>query len=695
MKRPFDALAPAASGRMASSAGIATGLVVPLALGAPGNLDTTFADHGRAMLETEFGGQAWAVEALENGEVFVAGGDLEVSCDYYWGYYCDYYGSNFASELTADGEFNPSFNLERIVGIEVRDAIRQPDGKVILVGRRKTEFAGPGTLAVYRVEANGALDATFGTLGIFELSADEHGGYHVANSIALDPDGRIVVAGSGAENLVVLALTSDGTLDASFGDGGVFVGPRHDNSALIFIERTAAAGYRLTTTSDSRCQVLGLTADGGLDNSFGDAGIADIGGALHVASSCRSMVSQPDGSLLVAGIVEGQAFATRLLATGAPDGTFSAVSVNSTLDEATAIAVDGNSRILVAGVQGQDAKITRLNSDGSVDGSFGEGGATLIDLPSDQGSAPRINALDARADGRVLAGGGDSYSRQPFVIQLRSDGAVDSPGVLSFAGPYLETAEGGDLLVKVRRTGGKTGSVSVDYATVQDETVSAVAGEDYDEVAGTLTWGDGDASDREISVPIHDNGLEEFEEFKIALDNLQGDAGFGQKNQRVTILADGAPAGQFQLEVGDTNILESQNLEVWVYRNFYTEGAVSVTVTPIGGTATAGEDFIANAVTLNWADGDYEAKLAIIGLLDDDEEEDSESLMVELSNPTGGAVIGPHASRQVSISASDRPVSDGGGGGSLGWLSVLFLALMTAIRPRRHLGQCSRSAGKG
>jgi len=149
---------------------IATGLVVPLALGAPGNLDTNFADHGRALLETEFGGQVWAVEALDNGEVFVAGG-------------------------------------------------------------------------------------------------------------------------------------GDGALDTSFGEGGKFVGPHLDNSALVFIERTAAAGYRLTTTSHSRCQVLGLTAGGVLDNSFGDAGIADIGGALDVASSCRSMISQSDGSLLVAGIV--------------------------------------------------------------------------------------------------------------------------------------------------------------------------------------------------------------------------------------------------------------------------------------------------------------------------------------------------------------------------------------------------------
>ena len=57
MNRPRNALTPSA---------ITTGLAAPLALAAPGNLDAGFADHGRAILETQYGGQVWSVEALES-----------------------------------------------------------------------------------------------------------------------------------------------------------------------------------------------------------------------------------------------------------------------------------------------------------------------------------------------------------------------------------------------------------------------------------------------------------------------------------------------------------------------------------------------------------------------------------------------------------------------------------------------------
>ena len=73
-----------------------------------------------------------------------------------------------------------------------------------------------------------------------------------------------------------------------------------------------------------------------------------------------------------------------------------------------------------------------------------------------------------RADGRVLAAGGDSYSGLPFVVQLLDNGGAESQGVLSFARQGIETAEGGELVVKVRRTGGKSGNVSVEYETVID-----------------------------------------------------------------------------------------------------------------------------------------------------------------------------------------------------------------------------------
>ena len=607
MKQPLDALATAVSRRIAPSTGIATGLVAPLALAAPGNLDAGFADHGRLMMEAEYGGQAWSVEALDDGKVFVAGGDVEAACSYFY-YYCDYYGSNFAGELTGAGQVDRYFTSTGL-GIEVRDAIRQPDGKVIMVGRRLEPARELTTLVVYRLAAGGSLDTTFGSEGIFDLPAGDYGTRHTASSATQDPDGRIVVSGSSDGQLIVLRLLADGTLDPSFGENGVFVGPLHDHEARTFVERTADAGYRITATSEAQCRIVGLTAAGAMDDTFGTAGIAPVVSAQGGANSCSSMASQADGSLLLSGTTDGHAFATRILATGASDAAFLADAVAAAMTEATAIAVDSDGKIVVAGSGEPGAMVMRLSADGAVDPTFGEAGTTLIDLPSENGSQPRINALDVRADGRVLAAGGDSYSGSPFVVQLLADGGAASPGVLGFAGPNVDAAEGSQVVVKVRRTGGKSGSVSVEYEMVSDGALNT-SDEDYGKEAGTLTWSDGDASEREIVVPIHadSDGPEEYEAFQIQLGDPQGGAGLGKKNEVVSILPDGAPGGQFA--VYETYGDEAAPAEVVVYRNFYSEGAVSVTVTPVAGSADAGDDFDASPVTLHWADGDSEPKVA-------------------------------------------------------------------------------------
>jgi uncharacterized delta-60 repeat protein len=678
---------------LASSTGIATGLVVPLAMAAPGNLDAGFADHGRIVLSGDFGSRAWAVEALDDGSALVAGGFAGELCGYYWGYYCYYDAANFAAELTITGEIDPSFAAARPDDIEVRDAIRLPDGKTLLAGIRVNGLSPDfNTLVAYRLEADGSLDSTFGSLGIFELPQDLVPASHDASSIVQDPDGRIVVSGSRGENLLVLRLLPDGTLDASFGEEGVFIGPPHEYMARTAVARTSVGGYRVMTTGESQCRVVGLTDAGAMDAAFGTAGIAAVEATAGEADRCHSMASQADGNLLLSGAMGSQGFATRMLVTGEPDPVFSADAVATAMTEATAIAVDDGGRILVAGSGEPGAMVMRLAPGGALDASFGEAGATLIDLASEFGSAPQIHALDVRPDGRVMAAGGEPYSRQPFVVQLHGEGGIDSPGILGFSGPSVEVAEGTDVVFKVRRTGGKSGSVSVQYTTVPNNAwnPAPIPGEDYSEVTGTLTWGDGDASEREIVVPVlADAGSsEEHEEFWIALSNPVGGAGLGKKNGLVSILADGAPAGQFAI-YNSVGTEESTPAQVWVYRNFYDQGAVSVTVTPLANSATAGEDFDATPITLTWADGDTEPKIASIPIVDDDDAESTEYFTVELTNPTGGAVVGPYATGGITIGVSDqRAANRGGGGGSTGWLSVLLLGLAALFRSLRASRPC-------
>jgi uncharacterized delta-60 repeat protein len=679
----------ARSGRVAPSAGIATGLMAPLALGAPGNLDQSFADHGRTFLDAEYGKEIWAVEALDDGGVFVAGGQPYFDCGGYDFYYnCDIENS-FAGKLTAEGVLDESFTAAKPTDIEVRDAARQADGKIVMAGRR-VDYYEPAVhvLAVYRLEASGVLDASFGLQGVFELPSNVHGTLNLASSVVLDPDGRIVVSGVSGEHLIVLRLLADGSLDASFGVGGVFTGPLQDYETRSFIERTAA-GYRVSTTGASQCQVVALTANGVLDDSFGAEGVAPVQTTQGEATACSAMASQPDGTLLLTGTANDEPFVTRMLATGAPDPAFSAAAVADVMTEATAIAIDHSGRILVAGSGEPGLTIKRLHAGGSVDATFGEAGTTFVDLPSDFGVQTRINALDVGPDGRLVAAGGFPYYGSPFVVQLMGDVGGDSPGVISVVQPTVESVEGEDLVVKVRRTGGKSGDVSVAYFTVSDGSnyyyqFPALPGEDYDHIGGTLTWADGDASEREIVVPIRaDAGVpEETEGFRVALSHPQGGVGLGTRNAVANVLADGAPAGQFAIETFNPSVDEPGVAEIHVYRNYYSVGAVSVTLTPVAGTASAA-DFDATPITLNWADQDTAAQVVQIAIVDDGDRETPESFTVELSNPTGGAIIGPREVSEFTIIRNDfsRLNSNrSGGGGSTGWLSVLLLGLAELLR---------------
>lgn len=671
-------------GRMAPSAGIATGLVAPLALGAPGNLDASFADHGRIVLSGDVG-QAWAVEALADGGVMVAGGGANAYCGYY---YCDELVEEFVNELSSEGEFSVTFSAAPASSVEVRDAVRQPDGGIVLVGR---QVASDSRFWAYRLASDGSRDETFNSSGFFDLPAGDSLTGSFADSAVLGPDGKIAISGSDGERLIVVRLLADGTLDGSFGANGIFTGPAHDAASRSSIERTAAGQYRIATTDVSGCRVFGLTAAGVADSSFGVAGIAQVEGSQAVAAACTSMASQADGSLLVTATGDGQSFATRILATGSADPTFSASAVGAAMTAATAIAVDEDGRILVAGAGDDGAMIMRLEVDGDLDATFGEAGSTFVDLPSYGISQTRINALDPGPDGSLLAAGGlwsyGGWTPVPFVIKVFGDGGGGSPGVLSVVQPNVEAAEGENLVVRVRRTGGKSGSVSVDYATISDGTGTgtAIPNDDYDETAGTLTWADGDASEREIEVLIRNNDgemfapPEEYEGFRVELRDSQGGAGLGTRNALASILPDGSPGGQFAIDVWTTDVREGSVAEILVRRLYYFEGPVSVTVSASSGTATGGDDFDATPVTLTWADQDAEPKPVRIRIADDSERESDETFLVALTDAVG-AIPGAHDTSSIRILASDSSQSRNGGGGSTGWLSVLLLGLAELLR---------------
>ena len=149
---------------------------------------------------------------------------------------------------------------------EARALLIQPDGKILVAG-----YAfGPGNaeLLVMRLNSDGSLDPTFGTGGITRTPVGN--GEDMANAMVRLPDGRIAIAGStivadGRRDFVVARYSDTGVLDPTFGTGGLVttpVGPGDDiaySLTLMPWGRMVAAGMARVSTSSSGTD-LGLVS---------------------------------------------------------------------------------------------------------------------------------------------------------------------------------------------------------------------------------------------------------------------------------------------------------------------------------------------------------------------------------------------------------------------------------------------------
>jgi uncharacterized delta-60 repeat protein len=231
------------------------------------------------------------------------------------------------------------------------------------------------------------LDPAFGTGGVL---ASDLGGEDLANGVAIRPGGSVVVAGSSFDQMMAAQYAPDGTLDPSFGNGGV-VRISHDPTL-------SSAASDVALQPDSKVVLAGRESGAVSESSLFDIAVARL---------------NPDG--------------TRDGSFGGGDGVVH-LDLQGQQNEATAVALDSAGRIVVAGrswvVGGNsDAVVVRLLPDGSLDSSFGKRGVVVLDLRSDFDIA---NGLAVQDDGALVVAG----SYQPRVLtawlaRLRPDGARD------------------------------------------------------------------------------------------------------------------------------------------------------------------------------------------------------------------------------------------------------------------------------
>jgi uncharacterized delta-60 repeat protein len=474
-------------------------LAVPAGIG---ELDSSFGEDGRvATALNQFGDQAYALIVQPDGRILVAGSSSN--------------GANLDFALvryTQDGVLDPSFNLDGTVTTmvgreddEIAAIAVQNDGYIVAAGYSVTESG--RDFALVRYTPDGLPDHSFGLGGIV---VTEYGNQDdELTSLAVDSEGRLVVAGyttgTAGRAVIVARYLPGGDLDLTFGDQGLsLIGVGEDTLARgLAVDdqgRILVAGSYLYQDR-TELMVLRLTAEGELDNSFGEEGLA-AALATEVPSDGFGIGLLESGAILVAGAVgapgELDTALFKFTAEGQPDRTFgdSGILVTEASledDLALAVAVRGND-VCLSGYTTLNGvreflyiyhQLTAADADGVSFALRGTGGTTGLrindrqDLDSsseygETGSSQAVYPLQTIVNTTAF-GATDAIS---YAVAVQADGRAVAAGLTmqgettSFAvARYASTAATNSLGVswiatkepsEVTRTGAITGGVIAD-----------------------------------------------------------------------------------------------------------------------------------------------------------------------------------------------------------------------------------------
>lgn len=390
---------------------------------ADGSLDTSFDTDGKVTTAVAYRpAEGRAVLVQSDNKIVVAG-------QVYKGALNSFTMVFGLTRYNPDGSLDATFGDGGIVTTLIGNsayaaaAVLQPDGKIIVAGSAGGEDQTDIALARYNLD--GSLDTTFDGDGIVITRVDSEDAR--AHSIALQPDGKIVLGGYGFSagyKAMLFRYNPDGSLDNSFGDGGKAISPGMLHVAVsVAIQpdgKIVAAGRALAISSETAAFVVARhNADGSLDTSFDFDGITRASFGVNI-DEVRAVAVQPDGKIVAVGTIYFSSSVkigvVRFNADGTLDSTFDGdgkviTSIGTRDDLAHAVIIQPDGKIIVAGettIQVSSSGIShdfaaiRYNADGSLDNSWGTNGVATVNF-GDYGGRAFGAALDS--DGRLILTG--------------------------------------------------------------------------------------------------------------------------------------------------------------------------------------------------------------------------------------------------------------------------------------------------
>jgi len=321
----------------------------------------------------------------------------------------------------------------------------QSDGKIVVGGVYGVNFTGDYDFALARYNADGTLDATFGTGGKLTPAT--------AGPVALQSDGKLIVGGDINGGLGLARYTSSGTLDTTFGTNGIAVAAENNdpnsNAEISFDDLAIQPDGKIVVVGTEQFigghtvyyLIVRFNENGTRDEDFGTTFDQFPDG---MQSHARAVALQSDAGIIFTGNVypyntDDSIGICRIPAgpyswldpTFGTDGTVVTEFPNFSHNKG-ALAIQSDDKIVIAGtVYGfgdvnDNLAVVRHTSNGVLDTTFGGSGIVITDLGQDEAG----NDLAIQRDGKIVVVGksynqGDGSSAF-LTLRYNSDGSLDT-----------------------------------------------------------------------------------------------------------------------------------------------------------------------------------------------------------------------------------------------------------------------------
>jgi hypothetical protein len=291
--------------------------------------------------------------------------------------------------------------------------------------------------------------------------------------------------------------------------------------------------------------------------------------------------------------------------------------------------------------------------------TFGPGQTSLVlPVPIVVNAVPEADRTVAITLSTPLSLGGATGANAPTLgtVVTATATIVDDEPRVQFSESTYPVVEGGIATVTVARSGSTAGTVTVNYATSNG---TATAPGDYTSTSGTLTFGPNVLKQTFTVATVDNPAATGAKLVNLALTPGVG-ASIGSRNTATVTIQDGDSAGVVQFASAASSVVEGGTVRVFVSRtgNNLT-GGVTVGWSATGGSATSPADFSPASGTLSFGPGVSVRSFDIATVGPDGVAEGTETIVLGLDPPTGGATLGVPGSATVLIVDAEQSLAFG------------------------------------